>query len=315
MSNTVLIHLASGVGNIVFSTPLILAVSEMGWIVDLRVDADYPATIDLFAGWSAVRSARGRAFPLPLESYSRVIPAIPPFYWGRFARLYRYCGNALPRPPDSLFARDEQAYYFEFARQLGYPSGQRPFPYVPVSPSPDYGVTAATVVLAPGCKTGEMAAKRWPHFAELAAHLPDLALAGTRDDITGLEFPPHARNFIDRLSLAEAAAMMASAGLVVANDSGLAHLAAASGVPTLMLFGPTSEQVLGAFPPHVTVLRVGLSCEPCWNAARLQHCCGMVTCLRSLTVDRVLDEIRRILVMDAARSEPCAGGKMPYPFG
>jgi hypothetical protein len=37
-----------------------------------------------------------------------------------------------------------------------------------------------------------MAARRWP-FAELAAHLPDVALAGTRDDTNGPEFPPHAR--------------------------------------------------------------------------------------------------------------------------
>lgn len=304
MSDQVLIHLASGLGNIVLATPLVLVFSEMGWIVDVRLDADYPATIDLFAGWSAVRSIRNGSAPLPLASYRHVVPAVPPFYWPRFAPIYRRCRNAIARPSDSLFARDEQAYYLEFVRRLGYSRGGRPLPYLPVSPSPDFGVTATTVVLAPGCKTGEMEVKRWPYFAELAARLPDVVIAGTHDDVAGLAFPAHARSFVDRLSLRETASMLASAGLVVANDSGLAHVAAACGVPTIMLFGPTSDRVLGAFPAHVSVLRSGLPCEPCWNSARLKHCAGQITCLRSLSPDRVLAAIEGVLHRGAARPEP-----------
>jgi heptosyltransferase-3 len=50
---------------------------------------------------------------------------------------------------------------------------------------------------------------------------------------------PNAIDLIGRLSLAEIAAFMARCGLFVGNDSGLMHIAAASGVPTLGLFGPT----------------------------------------------------------------------------
>jgi ADP-heptose:LPS heptosyltransferase len=291
MSDPVLVHLAAGLGNIVLATPLVLALAEMDCSVDIRLDADYPATIDLFANWSAVRSIRNGAAPLPLTAYRHLVPSVPPFYWPRFAHLYRNRRNTVIRPPDALFAENEQAYYLEFARCLGFPQSRQMFPSLPVAPSPHFGVTASTIVLAPGCKTGIMAAKRWPHFGELALRLPDVALAGTQDDVSGIEFPPHARSFIGRLTLAETAAMIASVGLAVANDSGLAHLAAACGTPTLMLFGPTSDCVLGPFPPHVSVLRAGLPCEPCWTSAPLRQCSGSIACLQSLSVDRVLAQI------------------------
>jgi ADP-heptose:LPS heptosyltransferase len=50
---------------------------------------------------------------------------------------------------------------------------------------------------------------------------------------------PSAIDLRGRLTLAEAAACLARAVLYVGNDSGLMHLAAAAGVPTVGLFGPT----------------------------------------------------------------------------
>ena len=66
-----------------------------------------------------------------------------------------------------------------------------------------------------------------PGPAEAAMAAPLLALLGDAIDLTG------------RLSLPEAAACLERAALFVGNDSGLMHLAAAAGTPTLGLFGPT----------------------------------------------------------------------------
>jgi ADP-heptose:LPS heptosyltransferase len=47
-------------------------------------------------------------------------------------------------------------------------------------------------------------------------------------------------------------------GAFVGNDSGPSHIAAAVGTPTVMIFGPTSEQVLGSLPLNVRIVRSGL---------------------------------------------------------
>ena len=55
-TQTVLVHLASGVGNIVLATPLLLALNHMEFVVDLLIHADYPQTADLLRDWSVIRA-------------------------------------------------------------------------------------------------------------------------------------------------------------------------------------------------------------------------------------------------------------------
>ncbi|MBY0336829.1 MAG: glycosyltransferase family 9 protein [Acetobacteraceae bacterium] len=77
---------------------------------------------------------------------------------------------------------------------------------------------------------------------------------------------PQAVDLVGRLSLPEAAAALSRAGLFLGNDSGLMHLAAAAGAPTLGLFGPTpaaeyapvgarAMAVLGQGPPGATPMQ------------------------------------------------------------
>jgi ADP-heptose:LPS heptosyltransferase len=298
-----LVHLASGIGNIVFATPLLVALDELGVTIDVCLDADYPQTADLLRPWSVVREMYAGRQPDPrwLASYDAVIPAIPPFYWQRFARAYRGVSRLIARPPDRLFAEDEQAYYLEFAHALDYPRGRRPTCQLPIGPCDDEArVTLRSVVIAPGCKTGRMAAKRWPHFPDLAARFSDVVIVGTVDDMrrydgTEMRFPPHAKSFVGELTLRDTAELMASAGAVVANDSGLAHVAAAVGTPTVMVFGPTDDRCLGPMPANAAVTRAGLPCEPCWTSAPLAACGGRVDCLARLTVDAIERRVRALV--------------------
>jgi ADP-heptose:LPS heptosyltransferase len=289
---TVLVHLAAGIGNVVLATPLLAALEEMGFRADVRLDADYPGTAELLHGWSAVATVfHGPAMP-PWERYRALVPAVPPFYWGRFSRLYRGRPRTVARPPAELFYRAEQEWYLSFARALGYPPERRPLPRLPVAAGERWDVGAETVVLAPGCKTGEMAAKRWPYFAGLARMFDDVALAGTSDDLAGLAFPAHVRSFVDRLTLRETAELLAGAGVAVANDSGLGHIAAAVGTPAVLIFGPTPDRAVGPFPPSVRIVRAGLPCEPCWFASPLAACRRRVDCLRAISVETVAREVR-----------------------
>jgi ADP-heptose:LPS heptosyltransferase len=253
--------------------------------------------VELFRGWGSIRhlTAFGNA---PLANYHAVLAAVPPFYWGRYAADYSGVGNAVPRPSSTAFHRDEQAWYLAFAASLGAVAevATAPFCTLPVPPDPAFGTSPTTLVLAPGCKGGEMAAKRWPHFPALAAAFPDVAVVGTADDIKDCgPFPPHARLLVDQLSLRQTAGALASAGAVVANDSGLGHVAAALGVPTVLLFGPTSAEVLGRFPPNVTVMRPERPCAPCWFRERFQACAGRIDCLANLALPEVCGAVRGLL--------------------
>jgi ADP-heptose:LPS heptosyltransferase len=108
--------------------------------------------------------------------------------------------------------------------------------------------------------------KVWPaeRFAELALRLtaPDGALPGAGIAILGgpgdqersmatpvLTALPQALDLVGKLDLPEVAAVLARAAMFIGNDSGLMHLAAAAGVPTLGLFGPTPSDEYGPAGP------------------------------------------------------------------
>lgn len=65
---------------------------------------------------------------------------------------------------------------------------------------------------------------------------------------------PHRIHLRDR-SLMDAAHMLAGADAYVGNDSGITHLAAALGVPTLAVFGPSDPEQWGPRGDHVQVIR------------------------------------------------------------
>jgi ADP-heptose:LPS heptosyltransferase len=153
-------------------------------------------------------------------------------------------------------------------------------------PSPELGWLDADVarfalphrfaLLIPGGSAGRPA-KRWPHFAALAASLglPSLVLgtaaeAPLADAIAAAA--PQARSLVGQTGFAEIAALARRAAFAVGNDTGPTHLAAAMGCPTLALFGQDSDPALCA--PRgaaVAVLRqlplAGLSVEAVASAA------------------------------------------------
>jgi heptosyltransferase-2 len=157
------------------------------------------------------------------------------------------------------------------------------------------------VALAPGAVGPS---KRWPiaHYAKLAQELtgaglsvwvlgsPDesplateivLAAGARAHDLTS----PDLRNAILALKLAHAA---------VSNDSGLLHVAAAIGTPTIGIFGPTSPWHWAPLNPLAAVIETQseVPCRPCHKpTCRLAH----HRCMRDIRADQVLPAVRRAL--------------------
>jgi ADP-heptose:LPS heptosyltransferase len=303
----ILVHLGAGIGNVVLATPLLVALGELDVEVDVVLAADYPETADLLRPWSIVREVFTNLGVVPMGCYEYVLPAIPPFYWASFAKQYRSSHNLVPRPAADLFYQDEQAFYLSFARALGW-DGAPTVPVLPIAPTELEPFSGSTLVLAPGCKTGEMAKKRWPYFTKLAERYADVAVVGTADDLhdgccQAIDFPSRARNLSGQLTLRRTAELIAASGALVGNDSGLAHIAAAVGTPTIMIFGPTPDLVLGAFPANVRVIRRGLPCEPCWfSRERFGYCAGRIDCLAEVTVEAVVSSLEDLGFCDAPSS-------------
>jgi len=81
------------------------------------------------------------------------------------------------------------------------------------------------------------------------------------------------------------AAILQKCQVYLGNDSGITHLAAAVGVPTLAIFGPTDFRVWGPKNKKVKFLSSFYTCAPCVpeKMAKCEH----LFCLESLTVDKV----------------------------
>lgn len=113
--------------------------------------------------------------------------------------------------------------------------------------------------------TANWTGKLWPaeRFAELFNTLRDGPLPGARAAIFAGPGPqeaalaepllaalPDAIDLTGRLNLSQAAACLARCAMFIGNDSGLMHLAAAAGAPTLGLFGPTPSAEYGPSGPR-----------------------------------------------------------------
>jgi heptosyltransferase-2 len=146
--------------------------------------------------------------------------------------------------------------------------------------------------------------KRWPakHFAELAGALSAQGAAvwvlGSPDDASLAaeivrDCGPHARDLTSN-DLRNAILALKLASAAVSNDSGLSHVAAAIGTPTIGIFGPTSPQLWAPINPLAAVIetRTEVTCRPCHKpVCRFGH----HRCMRDIPASQVLDAVQRTL--------------------
>ena len=152
--------------------------------------------------------------------------------------------------------------------------------------------------------------KQWPvaHFARLAAwltargHQVLVTGAGTRDGETIRQLQElageHMVSLHNRLGIAELIALAERATLYIGNDTGPTHLAAATGTPTLAIFGPTDEKRWGPMGGNVHILR---STTPCAPGCSRRDCFADYRCMRTLSVEQIKEAVTE---MDLSNPPP-----------
>ncbi|CDG81617.1 lipopolysaccharide heptosyltransferase II [Janthinobacterium agaricidamnosum] len=176
-------------------------------------------------------------------------------------------------------------------------------------------LTRPLLVFAPGAEFGP--AKRWPaaHFAELAGlalqadSATQIVLLGSPKDrevceqICAMMRRPGVSNLAGATSLAEAVALIAQAGAVVSNDSGLLHIASSLNRPVIALYGPTDPDHAPPFSDRSRALSLRLECAPC----RQRECpLGHQNCMQQMGAGMVWLELGALLEA-APATVPAAG--------
>jgi len=106
------------------------------------------------------------------------------------------------------------------------------------------------------------------HNAYSSKAIPVWIIGSGKDKIVADEIMRLAegcQNSVRRTDLGDAVALLACAQLVVSNDSGLMHLAAALDRPMLALFGSSSPQFTPPLSHHASVIKLDLECSPCFK--------------------------------------------------
>ncbi|MGJ9416905.1 lipopolysaccharide heptosyltransferase II [Massilia sp. CMS3.1] len=162
------------------------------------------------------------------------------------------------------------------------------------------------VVFAPGAEFGQ--AKRWPprHFGALAqaivaqhggAHIALLGSPKDRDTCDEVLACAGAAassmlNLAGRTQLDEAIALIARASAVVANDSGLLHIASSLNRPVIALYGPTDPDHAPPFSDIARALSLRIECSPC----RQRECpLGHHDCMEKMDAPMVWKELGPML--------------------
>jgi hypothetical protein len=340
----VLAHLGGGMGDMLLATPMIEMLGRGGYEVDVCLDGDTRGVSALFEGWPFPRrvsenredfagseydyyvygfDVRGK--PIAFPNRDAAIKLHPIWDWRFGHHLY----SEVEMFGDLARAIDPT---LPVIRAPSCGASSRVFP----------DISSRTCVLVPGGQRNVII-RAWPKFSALAARLEEVAVVGTNADLDlsnrivfppwlrrilgsrldyrgrawqiakvfaerhdpPLCFPPHVKNYVGKLPLADTAALIRQAGVVVGNDCGVTHLAVALGKPVIVLLGPTSRAC--AYPRFWTNVRViarSFDCQPCqeldrglyvWRQSMGQCFCPYsLRCMNDIEVDEVLAAVESV---------------------
>lgn len=200
---------------------------------------------------------------------------------------------AIPVPRPGEIPAHQRYYYLELLRRAGWIDTFPECAEIRLRADPEagrsllreFGVRSGRVIgVSPGAQNSQ--AKQWfpERFAAVASKLAkeweaEVAVFGTAAEselcgqVAGL-IGPQAHNLGGRTTLEQFLDLAAACLVFVTNDSGSMHVAAAVGVPTVAVFGPTNVEATGPSSSLAQVVQVPVECSPCeYRRCPIDHRC------------------------------------------
>ena len=282
---------------------------EYGELVDRFPDVDEMLTIERNRFVSSVTALRrafsGRFFDMVIDLQGLMKSAIV----ARALRGRKRIGPSFCREGSRLFysevagSRDRHRHAVEenldVVRHLGLPCDERVFNLKFPEAQPEGA--RPLVAMIPGSR---WPTKRWPaeRYAEAGRMLRaktggSIVLLGGRDEMalgekiaTGIG--EGVVNKVGNTSIVEMGSILAGVDLVVSNDCGPMHMAAALGIHVLALFGPTDPVRTGPFGAGHRVLVSDVDCRPCFGRS-----CRLTgpECMTGITAKQVVSAALEML--------------------
>jgi lipopolysaccharide heptosyltransferase I len=326
----ILILKPSSLGDIIHSLPTVAAIRDrfpkafIGWLVKREwagileghpcLDELLSFPFDMGSAWPMVQEIRKRRFDLTVDLQGLLRTGLLGYLSGATDRL----GFEAARELSPLFytyrvrVDDKNLHavdrYLLMARELGARTDLKRFDIslterdqakvqkMIKTVSEDQPILAIHT-------SSRQEIKRWPpeRFAQVADRINQAGwgipvLTGAEEDVKDIaeirkRMQTDSIDLSGQTHLMELAALLKMSRLLITNDSGPMHLAAAVGTPVVALFGPTDPRKIGPYGRGHAVLQHTEQCPACQTGAKRPH-----RCLEAISVEEVLEAVNSILI-------------------
>lgn len=257
------------------------------------------------------RQLRGRSFDMAVLLQNAIEAAIMACFAGISLRIgYRTDGRGFLLSHSVPVGKNEHKlhhtrYYQNMLETIGIVGEREHLNLACTSEEIAWALNALggenVAAINPGATYGS--AKRWypGRFAKVADQLHEhyglkSVLIGSPEEMSigreiEAEIAQPCFNLVGKTTVRQMMAVLSASRLLVTNDSGPMHVAAAFGIPIVALFGPTDHTTTSPLSPHVRIVRKDVFCSPCL----LRHCPIDHRCMKRIEVNDVMQAVHNIL--------------------